>query len=117
MTIQEYQKYVKEGASKDYTKELAIIGVMGELGELSDVVKKEAIFKDMSKFIEKYGMSVEDKMTSEIGDIMWQVFNLANMYNIDMEKILEHNVEKLNKRHGGAGKTAIDGGIRLNPNE
>lgn len=41
MTIQEYQQYVKEGASPKYTKEIALLGLMGEVGELSDVVKKE----------------------------------------------------------------------------
>ena len=111
MTIKEYQEYVRNGASDKYTKQLALIGLVGEVGEVSDVIKKEAIYEDMSKFIEKYGMSVQDKITSEIGDVLWQLVNLMNCYKINIEEVIDHNVEKLNKRHGDK-KVAKDGGVR-----
>lgn len=109
MTIKEYQEYVRNGASDKYTKELALIGLVGEVGEVADVVKKEAIYEDMSKFIEKYGMSVEDKIIDETGDAIWQIMCLLNQYNVDFETVIEKNVEKLNKRHGNQ-KVAKDGG-------
>lgn len=112
MNIKEYQQYVKEGMSPQYTKQLAVIGAMGELGELADVIKKEAIYSDMSKFVAKYGMPVEAMTESELGDVFWQIFCLANVCGLDVEKVLEHNVEKLNARHGGAGKTDSTGGKR-----
>ena len=112
MTIKEYQDYVKEGMSPKYTKQLAIVGTMGELGELADVIKKEAIYADMSKFIAKYGMPVDAMLESELGDVLWQVFCLANVCGLDVEKVLEHNVAKLNARHGGAGKIDSTGGVR-----
>ena len=63
---------MKEGASPKYTKELSLLGLMGEVGELADVVKKSNIYADMSKFEAKYGMSVEEKIADEAGDVLWQ---------------------------------------------
>ena len=40
MTIKEYQEYVRNGASDKYDNKLALLGLMGEVGELSDIVKK-----------------------------------------------------------------------------
>lgn len=111
MNIKEYQEYVREGASPAYTKELAMLGLVGEVGEVADVIKKEAIYEDMSKFVEKYGMSVEEKIKSELGDVLWQLTNLINCYKITIEEVIDHNVEKLNKRHNGIN-VARDGGVR-----
>lgn len=110
MLIEKYQEYVKDGASSNYDKKLAIIGVVGEVGELADVVKKEAIYSDMSKFEAKYGMTVQEKIADECGDVLWQLVNLLNQYNLDIADVIVNNVNKLNSRHGGAGKTAVDGG-------
>ena len=110
MNIEEYQTYVKEGASEKYTKELAIIGLMGEIGELADVVKKEQIYQDMSKFEQKYGMPVYDKIIDEAGDVLWQLMLVLVKYDVNINKVIERNVKKLNSRHGGSGKTANDGG-------
>lgn len=110
MNIEEYQNYVKEGASPKYDKKLAIIGLVGEVGELADVVKKEEIYEDMSKFEQKYGMPVYDKIIDEAGDVLWQLMLVLSKYDVNVEKVIARNVEKLNKRHGGSGKTAKDGG-------
>ena len=114
MTIQEYQQYVKDGASPKYTKELAIIGLLEEAAELGGVVKKETIYNDMSKFEAKYGMYVKDKIKDELGDTLWQYMLVASLYNLTIDEIIEENVRKLNSRHGGAGKTANDGGGERN---
>ena len=109
MNIKEYQEYVKKGASDKYDKKLAIIGLVGEVGEVADVVKKEAIYEDMSKFEKKYGMTVEEKIIDECGDVSWQLMCLLNQYNISFEEVINKNVDKLNKRHGNQ-KIASDGG-------
>lgn len=109
-TIQAYQKYVEEGASPAYTKELAMLGLVGEIGEISDVIKKSNIYTDMSKFEAKYGMSVKDKVKDELGDVLWQYTLVASLYGLTIDEIIEENVRKLNSRHGGAGKVAADGG-------
>lgn len=109
MNIKEYQEYVKNGASEKYTKELALLGLVGEVGEVADVIKKENIYEDMSKFVAKYGMSVEDKIKDECGDVLWQLVLVMSKYDVDIEDVINNNVEKLNKRHGNQ-KVAKDGG-------
>ena len=111
MEIKEYQKFVKEGASPKYDKPLSIIGLVGEVGELADVVKKEVIYEDMSKFEEKYGMSVKEKIIDEAGDVFWQYINLLNQYGISLSEIIEYNYNKLINRHNGV-KTSKNGGLR-----
>ena len=112
MTIEEYQNYVMDGASSNYDRKLAMLGLMGEVGELADVVKKENIYPDMSGFEKKYGMPVKDKIKDEAGDVLWQFTLLISKYGLSIQEIMDSNVEKLNKRHGGEGKTASDGGKR-----
>lgn len=110
MTIKEYQQYVEEGANPIYTQQLALLGLVGEVGELSDVVKKQNIYSDMSRFEQKYGMTVKEKICDEAGDVLWQYMLVLCKYGLSIEDVIACNVEKLNKRHGGAGRTASDGG-------
>ena len=107
--LERYEDFVKHAASPKYDKKLAVIGLVGEVGELSDVIKKETIYEDMSKFIAKYGMSVKDKAKDELGDVLWQFTLVACKYGLSLKEIMENNVRKLMKRHGGV-KTAKDGG-------
>ena len=86
MDIKEYQEYVRAGASPAYDQHLALLGLVGEIGELCeagnatvspmgtclklesyvgqlcDVIKKVHIYLDMSKFEKKYGMTAEEKI-------------------------------------------------------
>lgn len=172
MTIQEYQKYVEEGANPIYDTNLSLLGLLGEVGELCevgrttegaagrclqleesigklcDVIKKVHIYSDMSKFEAKYGMSPaakiqqlaeeagehldmlrieaagdlsikpvrswneadQEEVLSEAGDCLWQLALVLSKFQLTFDQVIEYNVEKLNKRHGGAGKTAVDGG-------
>lgn len=110
-TTEKYQEFVIDGASPKYDKKLAVIGLIGEVGELADVIKKETIYEDMSKFEEKYGMSVREKAKDELGDVLWQFTLLFSMYGLDLNEIIRSNISKLMKRHGGI-KTSKDGGSR-----
>lgn len=106
-----YEDFVKKGASPKYDNRLAIIGLVGEVGELADVVKKEAIYEDMSKFEEKYGMPVRDKIIDEAGDVLWQFTLVLIKYGVTLQEVMMQNYTKLNNRHGGEG-VAKDGGKR-----
>lgn len=170
MDIKEYQEYVRAGASPAYDQHLALLGLVGEIGELCeagnatvspmgtclklesyvgqlcDVIKKVHIYLDMSKFEKKYGMTAEEKIKtltiqareqidnlesvkdfflgvsdvytpemreevkSECGDCLWQLALVLCKYDLTFDEVINYNVEKLNARHGGAGKTAVDGG-------
>ena len=111
MTNSKYRRFVEEGASSAYTPELAMLGLMGEVGELSDVVKKEAIYPDMTKFIEKYGMGVKDKIADEAGDVLWQYTLVLIKYGLTLDEVMQKNYEKLISRHGGT-TLRRDGGER-----
>lgn len=108
---EQYQHFVKSSASRKYDKKLAMIGLVGEVGELADVIKKETIYEDMSKFVSKYGMSVREKIKDELGDVLWQYMLVVDMYGLSLDEIMHGNVKKLMKRHGGV-TTAQDGGKR-----
>lgn len=106
MEIKKYQAYVSEGMSEQYNLELALLGLVGEVGEVCDVVKKDGIYPD--RFDNE---TLLDKLVDELGDVAWQLFAVANVLGIPMTHILEQNVIKLNERHGGA-KLDTTGGKR-----
>ena len=111
MNSKSYEMFVRNGASSKYDKKLAIIGLVGEVGELADVVKKETIYEDMSKFEEKYGISIKDKIIDEAGDVLWQFTLVLIKYGVTIGEVMDKNYKKLIKRHNGEG-VAKDGGKR-----
>lgn len=98
MEIREYQEYVKQGASGKY-KDLKFAGLalVGEVGEVCDVIKKASIYTDNLQYLD-----YKVKLLDELGDVLWQWMAIVNCLNIDVDKIIEHNITKLNQRHGGA---------------
>ena len=51
-------------------------------------------------------------MLDEMGDVLWQYCAVLNLVGLDIEEVIKFNVDKLNARHGGAGKTDSTGGKR-----
>ncbi len=107
MSFKKYQQYVSEGMSKNYDLRLACLGLVGEVGEVCDLIKKDGIYPDKISDV-----VLQDKLIDELGDVMWQAFALASVMGIPMDHIIEYNVNKLNERHGGAGKLDTTGGKR-----
>lgn len=67
-----------------------LIGLFGEVGELSDCVKKHTVYgQDLD-----YGNLLE-----ELGDIEFYLQGLREIFRIDREEVLRQNIEKLNKRY------------------
>ena len=94
MDIKQYQKDVKRtcadlGSLKDDTYHM-LMGITTENGELQDMFKKHFAYGKTFDVV---------NMGEEIGDLMWYVANLCNMYNLDLEDILEHNINKLKARY------------------
>ena len=105
MNINEYQQYVKSGASDKYKDiSFAALALVGEVGEVCDVVKKSNIYTDT---VENYDV----KLLDELGDVLWQWMACVNALNVDVEAVIDYNVQKLNARHGGA-KLDTTGGKR-----
>lgn len=107
MQIRDYQEYVREGASEKYQDlKFAGLALVGEVGEVCDVIKKASIYSDEIKYTD-----CKAKLLDELGDVLWQWMAVVNCLGIDVDKIIEHNVIKLNQRHGGA-TTDTKGGKR-----
>ncbi len=71
----------------------ASIGLSGEVGEFSDLVKK--IFFHGKEFNE----SVKNEIVKELGDIMWYWINACKALDLDPYEVIEKNVEKLKNRY------------------
>lgn len=110
MTKEEYQEFVRKGASSAYNAESAMIALVEEVGEVCGLIKKKLIYPNYD-FKAKKGCSFEEGVLDEMGDVLWQYLNLCNLLNLDINNIINHNLEKLDSRHNGA-KVALDGGKR-----
>jgi len=90
MNIVEFQRYVsnfsKEKGFQDTTIEERTIYTMAELGELAEVILKRDTIQDAKREI---GL--------EMFDVIWNVCDLANKLNIDLEKAFKEKM-KINKK-------------------
>ena len=88
ITANEYQEKCKSTAI--YPKKDAIaylsLGLVSEAGEVAGKVKKH--IRD----------GTESNIASEIGDVLWYCAMLANELGVNLGKIMEKNLEKLNDR-------------------
>ena len=66
------------------------LGLMGEAGEVGDYLKK-VIFH-------KHKLSKE-KVSEELGDVLWYMAVIADSCGLELEKIAEENIKKLRKRY------------------
>ena len=68
----------------------AAIGMCGEAGEVSELVKK----------YEYHGHAVDtEHLARELGDVLWYVSYMAHLFGYPLGKIMEMNQEKLAKRY------------------
>ncbi len=67
-------------------------GVSGEAGELSDAVKRAAIYnKELDR----------ENVIEELGDLEFYMEGIRQNLGITREETLDHNIEKLGKRYEG----------------
>lgn len=94
MDIREFQRVSTRTLNKELSKEQAIsnmiFGANGELGEVTDILKKHLY---QGHRINKIHLA------EEIGDTLFYIVNLCTIYNLDVEDILQGNVDKLKKRY------------------
>jgi NTP pyrophosphatase (non-canonical NTP hydrolase) len=64
----------------------------GEAGEVAEVVFKG--FRGDNMFVYENGQ----KMLKELGDVMWYVARLADLYGISLEELMQNNLDKLADR-------------------
>lgn len=79
-----------------------IIGLAGEVGELSELIKHGIYHQE--------GLDLEH-IKKELGDCQWYLSSLCKEFGFALEEIMETNIEKLKKRYPN-GYNFKDGIIR-----
>lgn len=70
-----------------------LLELVGEVGEMINAHKHVYVWPD--------GVDTPTHVAEEIGDCFWYLFALCATLELDAEKILEQNKNKLEERYGG----------------
>ena len=94
MTFNEYQEAAMRTSREDLSPKDHLIngmlGLAGECGECTDLVKKH-LYQD--------GRDIRGKLFDELSDICWYVAETATAMGFNMDDIAAHNIDKLRKRY------------------
>ena len=94
MTINEYQGLAMRTSNRELSKAdhllNGVLGLVGESGEIADLVKKNRM--------QGHEMSIEH-LAKELGDVCWYIAETASAIGCDLETIMRMNIEKLKKRY------------------
>ena len=95
MQANTYQRWTRETAiyPKDASVTYTALGLVGEAGEVANVVKK--ILRDDGG---KVSEEKQEKLKAELGDICWYLARLADELGLELEDIMDANVFKLQSR-------------------
>ena len=93
-TLSEYQQQARRSAntapSIRVRRLVGALGLAGEAGEVADLVKK----------FEGHGHPVnKERLTEELGDVLWCISNVATLYGLELDDIATSNIEKLQHRY------------------
>lgn len=94
MTLDEYQQFAQrtmmEFPSNDQAMAYLALGLLGETGEVGEIVKKYVY----------HGHVVDiPKLNKEIGDVLWYVACLAGAIGMSLGDIADINIAKLMVRY------------------
>lgn len=94
MILSEYADFVdslfKEMGSEAATAMHAAVGISGEAGEVIDAVKKYWVY---NKPLDT------ENLKEELGDIIFYMQKLCNMYGWTLNEVTKANMDKLKKRY------------------
>ena len=94
MNANEYQKLAMRTSNKDLMVDYhilnGVLGLVGESGEVADLVKKN--------WMQGHPLDREH-VAKELGDICWYIAETATAIGYDLETILMMNIAKLRKRY------------------
>lgn len=102
MDIQAYQKWVSDFYKKrnwyHYDSFVRSNFLMEEVGELAQSIRKREIGRDRPD--EDVTSDIENiaAIKEELGDVLDNIFILADKYEISLEEIMEAHKEKLERR-------------------
>jgi len=63
------------------------VGLSSEAGEVGDEYQKQYLGLQT-------GIQARENLRSELGDLMYYIFQIAKQYNLSIEEILEDNIKK-----------------------
>jgi len=93
MNGNEYQKLAIRTLNPSLNKKEvminAVMGLCGESGEVSDIVKKH--------LFQGHELDVE-KIKKELGDVLWYIAEMCEALDLELDEVMEANIEKLSKR-------------------
>lgn len=89
MKLNEYQQQTHSTRLVTATEDYCILGLLGEAGEIASLHAK-AIRDGEPHF--------KEKLTKELGDLMWFISEVATDNNLSLEFIAEENLRKLTSR-------------------
>lgn len=94
MDFNEYQNLAQRTSNKKLSKGEHVIngalGMCGESGEVSDLVKKAYM----------QGHKIDrEKICEEIGDVLWYCAEMSAWMGIDLGEIAQMNIDKLIERY------------------
>lgn len=93
MNNEEYMRFVLSKTSAEGKVEPllnAILGLVGEIGELADAVKK---WRYQRHYL------TEEQIMDELGDVVFYVFLAMHACETNLDMIMHMNVNKLNERY------------------
>lgn len=94
MNINEYQGMAMRTSNRELSKAdhllNGVLGLVGESGEIADLVKKNRM--------QGHELSIEH-LAKELGDVCWYIAETATAIGCDLETIMKMNIEKLKKRY------------------
>lgn len=100
LTLDEYQLNASRTAKPSELQNWGL-GLAGETGEVIELIKK-------AKY---HGVELDkDKLSKELGDVLWYISAIASECGINMAEIAENNLSKLEQRYPDGFK--LGGGIR-----
>ena len=89
MNMNEYQALARRTAGQASITIWAL-GVAGEAGEVADYIKK----------VVGHGHPMDrEKLTKELGDVLWYIAALAAEINVTLDEVAQMNVDKLRARY------------------
>lgn len=97
MDIKDFQKHcISTWRSNDSPKEQVLHASLGlgETGEAQNIIKK-LWFRHITN---SEANELREKLILELGDILYYVMILANLYSFDLDELLEKNCNKRTKR-------------------
>lgn len=93
--LDEYQQFVAKTVWSSVENDLQWAGnaLGSEVGETLQILEK---------LTRKYGgemtADIRAHLSEELGDIIWNVTNIANILGLSLDEIIEDNISKLNLR-------------------